>query len=197
MAIAFVGAYILGRLKKFKLAIAWFGLMTGYKLTLSPDELLAHGAKLVESSPQLQRLVTALGGPLLEAAKQAAVSVATDQLGGLADQLADRVENLGRAAGTATAGTAASTATNTGERGASSGAPRSGGQARPPDADDQQEDEDPHDGEDGDGEPGEFRHRAAELGQRPRRRSTPTDARRTQSSASGRRTGSSRGRGRR
>lgn len=63
--------------------------MTGYNLTLSPDELLARGAKLVESSPQPQRLVTALRRPLLEAAKQVAASMATDQLGGLAGQLAN------------------------------------------------------------------------------------------------------------
>lgn len=96
MVIAFVGAYILGRLGKFKLAIAWFGLMTGYKLKLSPEQLLEQGSRLVEASPQLQQLVAALRGPLLEAAKQAATSAATAQLSGLTDKLVDRIENLGR-----------------------------------------------------------------------------------------------------
>ncbi|MDD7942898.1 hypothetical protein PHK61_31255 [Actinomycetospora lutea] len=97
MMIAFVGAYILGRMKKFKLAIAWFGLMTGYKLKLSPEQLLEQGSKLVEASPQLQQLVAALRGPLLEAVKEAATSTASTQLSGLADRLASRIEDLGRA----------------------------------------------------------------------------------------------------
>jgi hypothetical protein len=59
MMIAFVGAYILGRMKKFKLAIAWFGLMTGYKLKLSPEQLLEQSSRVVEASPQLQQLVAA------------------------------------------------------------------------------------------------------------------------------------------
>ena len=97
MMIAFVGAYILGRMKKFKLAIAWFGLMTGYKLKLSPEQLLEQGSRVVEASPQLQQLVAALRGPLLEAVKQAATSAATTQLTGLADQLVHRIEDIGRA----------------------------------------------------------------------------------------------------
>jgi hypothetical protein len=96
MMIAFVGAYILGRMKKFKLAIAWFGLMTGYKLKLSPEQLLEQGSRVVEASPQLQQLVAALRGPLLEAVKQAATSTATTQLSGLADQLVHRIEDIGR-----------------------------------------------------------------------------------------------------
>jgi hypothetical protein len=70
MMIAFVGVYILGRMKKFKLAIAWFGLMTDYKLKLSPEQ----SSRVVEASPQLQQLVAALRGPLLEAVTQAATS---------------------------------------------------------------------------------------------------------------------------
>jgi hypothetical protein len=97
LMIAFVGAYILGRMKKFKLAIAWFGLMTGYKLKLSPEQLLEQSSRVVEASPQLQQLVAALRGPLLEAVKQAATSTATTQLTGLADQLVHRIEDLGRA----------------------------------------------------------------------------------------------------
>jgi len=84
-------------MKKFKLAIAWFGLMTGYKLKLSPEQLLEQGSRVVEASPQLQQLVAALRGPLLEAVKQAATSAATTQLTGLADQLVHRIEDLGRA----------------------------------------------------------------------------------------------------
>src|SRR3954449_1539618 len=96
MMIAFVVAYILGRMKKFKLAMAWFGLMTGYQLKLSPEQLLEQGSRLVEASPQLQQLVAALRGPLLEAVKQAATSTATNQVSGLADQLVHRIEDIGR-----------------------------------------------------------------------------------------------------
>lgn len=117
VAIAFVGAYLLGRMKKFKLAIAWFGLITGTKLSLSPSDLLAQGAKLVESSPQLGRLLAALQGPLLDAAKTAAVSAATHRLEGVTDQLVSQVENLGKpaaAAGQAATDAAGSAATAAG-----------------------------------------------------------------------------------
>ena len=97
MGIAFLGAVILGRLKKFKLAIAWFGLMTGQKLKLSPAELLSQGSKLVESSPQVSKLVAALRGPLLEAAQKAVTSAASSKLEGITDQLVSQVENVGRA----------------------------------------------------------------------------------------------------
>lgn len=95
MGIAFLGALLLGRMKKFKLAIAWFGLMTGQKLKLSPADLLSQGSKLVESSPQLAALVGALRGPLLEAAQNAVTSAASSKLGGITDQLVSQVENLG------------------------------------------------------------------------------------------------------
>ncbi len=115
LALAVVGGYLLGRTKKMKLAIMLGGALAGKKISTDPAALLGQATKLVNASPELQRLDAAVRGRLLEAGKDAALAVASSRMEALTDSLVDRVENLGKPAAAATdaAGEAAGAAGDT------------------------------------------------------------------------------------
>jgi hypothetical protein len=93
---AVVGGYLLGRTKKMKLAIMVGGALMGKKIPTDPAALLKLAGSVVDKSPELQRLDTAVRGRLMEAGKDAALSVASSRMESLTDSLVNRVENFGR-----------------------------------------------------------------------------------------------------
>ena len=98
LALAVIGGYLLGRTKKMKLAIMLGGALAGKKISTDPTALLGMVSKLVQSSPELQKLDSAVRGRLLEAGKDAALAVASSRMESLTDNLVNRVENLGKPA---------------------------------------------------------------------------------------------------
>ena len=71
LALAIVGGYLLGRTKRMKLAIMLGGALAGKKISTDPAALLGQATKLVNASPELQKLDAAVRGRLLEAGKDA------------------------------------------------------------------------------------------------------------------------------
>ena len=106
LALAVIGGYLLGRTKKMKLAIMFGAALAGKKISTDPAQLLGQASKLIQASPELQKLDGAVRGRLLEAGKDAALAVASSRMEALTDNLVNRVENLGKpaadAAGAAT-----------------------------------------------------------------------------------------------
>jgi hypothetical protein len=94
VALGVAGGYLLGRTKKMKLALMLGGMAAGRRAG-GPGELLSRGTKLLDSSPELSRLVGDVRGRLLEAGKGAALAVATRQVEALTDRVGKRVESLG------------------------------------------------------------------------------------------------------
>jgi hypothetical protein len=124
LALAVIGGYLLGRTKKMKLAIMLGGALAGTKIPTDPAALLGQETKLVNASPELQRLDAAVRGRLMEAGKDAAIAVASSRMEALTDSLVDKVENFGKpAAGAANmAGEAAGSAGETvGKAGSAAG----------------------------------------------------------------------------
>src|SRR3954454_11215634 len=98
VALAVIGGYLLGRTKKMKLAIMLGGALAGKKISTNPAQLLGQASKLVQSSPELQKLDSAIRGRLLEAGKDAALAIASSRMEALTDNLVNRVENIGKPA---------------------------------------------------------------------------------------------------
>jgi hypothetical protein len=96
VALGVAGGYLLGRTKKMKLALMLGGMAAGRRAG-GPGELLSRGTKLLETSPELSRLVGDVRGRLLEAGKGAALAVAARQVEALTDRVGKRVESLGSA----------------------------------------------------------------------------------------------------
>ena len=99
IAAAVIGGYLLGRTKKMKLAIMVGGALMGKKIPTDPTQLLKLAGSMVEKSPELQRLDTAVRGRLMEAGKDAALAVASSRMEALTDNLVNRVETLGKPVG--------------------------------------------------------------------------------------------------
>ena len=97
LALAVIGGYLLGRTKKMKLAIMFGAALAGKKISTDPAQLLGQASKLIQASPELQKLDGAVRGRLLEAGKDAALAVASSRMEALTDNLVNRVENLGQA----------------------------------------------------------------------------------------------------
>jgi hypothetical protein len=93
VALGVAGGYLLGRTKKMKLALMLGGMAAGRRAG-GPGELLNRGTKLLETSPELSRLVGDVRGRLLEAGKGAALAVAARQVEALTDRVGKRVESL-------------------------------------------------------------------------------------------------------
>ncbi|PYC70603.1 histone protein, partial [Streptomyces tateyamensis] len=91
LAAALAGGYLLGRFHKARWALALAGLAAGKKLSSNPEVLLGE---LLDSSPQLRKLADTARGELKEAGKKAAVAVATNRVGALADRLEEHTEKL-------------------------------------------------------------------------------------------------------
>jgi len=90
VALGVAGGYLLGRTKKMKLAMMLGGMAAGRQAG-GPAQLLAQGAKVLGQSPELGRLNDEIRGRLLDAAKVAAVAVATRQVEALTERVVSRV----------------------------------------------------------------------------------------------------------
>src|SRR4051794_17677438 len=72
--------YLLGRTKKFKLAITVGSMLAGQRVATNPHALMKQFGELAEKNPELAKLQDRLKGELFAAARNAAISVATDRL---------------------------------------------------------------------------------------------------------------------
>jgi hypothetical protein len=96
VALGVAGGYFLGRTKKMKLAVMLGGMAAGRQAG-GAAQLLRQGAKLLGESPELGRLTDEIRDRLLDAAKAAAVAVATRQV----EALTERVSRVGTPVGDA------------------------------------------------------------------------------------------------
>lgn len=77
-----------------KLAIMLAGVTSGNKIARDPTQLLAQGARLVQSSPQLSALSDEVRGRLIEAGKGIAVAVVSKQMDSLSDRISERNQRI-------------------------------------------------------------------------------------------------------
>ena len=68
IALGVSAGYMLGRMKKLRLAITVGGMLAGQRIATNPQALLAQGSKLVESNPELKKLRGEITGRLFDAA---------------------------------------------------------------------------------------------------------------------------------
>lgn len=98
IVLAAVFGYVLGRRKKFKLAVALGMFFGAKKLKINPREVLSGLKKEVTELPVVDELGVQTREQLLVAAKDAVNTVVTRWAGKLADSLTERTENLTGAA---------------------------------------------------------------------------------------------------
>src|SRR6476661_2999959 len=72
--------YLLGRTKKFKLAITVGSMLAGQRVATNPQALLKQVGELVEKNPELAKLQDRIKGELFEAARSAAIAAAGQRL---------------------------------------------------------------------------------------------------------------------
>src|SRR5215212_8048894 len=90
VAAAVAAGYLLGRTKKLKLAVTVGSVLAGQRVSTNPQKLLKGASGLVQNNPALSALQTELRGRAFDAAKGAAVSVATSRIDKLTDSLRTR-----------------------------------------------------------------------------------------------------------
>ena len=79
--------YLLGRTKKFKLAITVGSMLAGQRIATDRQGLMRQGAQLIDGNPELSKLRDEITGKMLEAAKAAAITTATSRLEGVTKSL--------------------------------------------------------------------------------------------------------------
>src|SRR3954466_4320525 len=89
IALGVASGYLLGRTKKFKLAITVGSMLAGQRIATSPQGLLKQGSEMLEKNPELQKLQEQITGKLFEAAKAAAITTATSRLESFSKSLTD------------------------------------------------------------------------------------------------------------
>jgi len=94
IAIAAAGGYVLGRRKKFKLAIALGLYVAGRQLKLDPQRITGLLIERLGDSPQLLALREQAQGQLATVGKAAASAIVDRQAGRVADALQARTERL-------------------------------------------------------------------------------------------------------
>lgn len=88
---AAVGAgYLLGRTRKFKLAITVAGLMAGKRIATNPSGIARQAGELVESNPKLAELTDQVKGSLVQAGRTAAISMASRRIDSVSESLRER-----------------------------------------------------------------------------------------------------------
>jgi hypothetical protein len=92
VAAAVAAGYLLGRTKKLKLAVTVGSVLAGQRVSTNPQKLLKGASSLVQNNPALSALQTELRGRAFDAAKGAAVSVATSRIDKLTNTLRTRGE---------------------------------------------------------------------------------------------------------
>ena len=87
IAMGVTAGYLLGRMKKLRLAITVGGLLAGQRIATNPQALLSQGNKLVDSNPELRKLRGQITGRLFEAARDAAMTTASSRLESMTESL--------------------------------------------------------------------------------------------------------------
>src|SRR3954451_8966147 len=119
LAAVALGAYVLGRMKKGRMAISLAMWATGNRM--DPKELLRQGVLNLANSAEGKQVLSQLRGPVLEAGRRAASATFENQANALAKALESRTSALAEGAGKAggkaaeTAGKTAGTAGETAE----------------------------------------------------------------------------------
>ena len=87
--------YFLGRTKKMRVAMMLAGAgMTG-KLPSNPQELLQRSASMLGSSPEINKITESVRGELMNAARAAAVTAASNRIDALNERLQSRASGGG------------------------------------------------------------------------------------------------------
>ncbi|MFD3686218.1 hypothetical protein ACFWTE_15510 [Nocardiopsis sp. NPDC058631] len=92
--VAAIAGYILGRRRKFKLALTVAAYLGAKKLKLSPQKVFGDLRKEVAELPIVGELTEQSRDQLLTAAKSAVTTLVTKWAGDLAENLTDRTEQL-------------------------------------------------------------------------------------------------------
>jgi hypothetical protein len=122
VAVAVAIGYLLGRHRRFKLAVALAVAGATGRLGGARGNLLEQGMKLVSSSPELEKIVSSVRGELFEAGKAAAKAATSRQVTSLSTKLQQRAEALQHAANVAAGMEEAATGAAEGVTGAAEGA---------------------------------------------------------------------------
>jgi hypothetical protein len=93
MALAVGLGYFLGRHRKLRTALVLGGAAAVGRLSRDPRQLVARGTKALGGSAELSK-VAALGGPLVEAGKDAARAAVGNRIDAMSERLQDRSEVL-------------------------------------------------------------------------------------------------------
>jgi hypothetical protein len=106
VAVAVGAGYFLGRTRKMRIAMMLAAAGLTGKFPATPAALVAQGLKSLGAADQLHDLTDQLRGEVMTAAKAAALAAATNRVDALNDRLQGvaPVEDVGRAAGSATRG---------------------------------------------------------------------------------------------
>jgi hypothetical protein len=72
--------YLFGRTKKLRLAITVGSMLAGQRVSTNPAMLLKQASELIEKNPELAKLQQRFTGELMEAARNAGISSASNQL---------------------------------------------------------------------------------------------------------------------
>jgi len=91
---AMAAGYVLGRFKKFRLALIVGSAMANKNVRASGLGLLQHGTKGLTGSPDAMRISDQLKSRLISSGRAAAVGVAASQIEKLSDRLHERSESI-------------------------------------------------------------------------------------------------------
>ena len=94
VALAAAAGYVLGRRRKFKLAITVGSMLAGQRIATNPRGLLRQGSELVESNPELAKISDQVRSQLLTAVRAAAVATVSKQMEDLGSAMRGRSEKL-------------------------------------------------------------------------------------------------------
>ena len=94
VALGVASGYILGRRRKFKLAITVGSMLAGQRIATNPRGLLQQAQQLVDSNEELSRLQDQVREQLFEAARAAAMATAAARMDRLSDTIRDRSQLL-------------------------------------------------------------------------------------------------------
>src|SRR5688572_1845874 len=87
IALGVAGGYLLGRTKKFKLAITLGSMLAGQRIATDRAGMLRQGAQLVDNNPELAKIRDQIMDQLMQSARTAAMTTATSRLQQFTKQL--------------------------------------------------------------------------------------------------------------
>ena len=79
--------YLLGRTKKLRLAITVGSMLAGQRVATNPIGLIKQASELIDKNPELAKIQQRVTGELMQAARSAALSSATNRVDSWNDRL--------------------------------------------------------------------------------------------------------------